>query len=115
MEFYCSCVFQLEAKAHPQPQAICTKSVYHSRGLAGPGAMACRFTKRVLESFDVETLRDWLVAKGVPRRKAERMSAASAAALIHDYMASAKPKRAIKVALVKHRSPRARRRSARRG
>ena len=110
---YCSCVFQLKGRqgqagqtkaTSKSPYPICAKSVYQGRGKPGPGAMACRFTRRVLESYDTATLRGWLVFEGVAsQREAAKLSKEEAAARIHDYLQSKQPKHAIKVARVQQR------------
>lgn len=114
---YCSCVFQVKGKqglagktaknSSPNPYAVCAKSVLQGRGKPGPGAMACRFTKTVLNTYDVETLRGWLIFEGlVSKSAAGKLSKEAAAAKIHDYLVHKEPKFKIKVGKVgKRQSP----------
>jgi len=114
---YCSCVFQVKGKrglagerarsGGLNPYAVCAKSVYQRRGERGPGALACRFTRKVLDTYDLPTLRGWLLFEGVvPQSKAAKLDKEAAALLIHDYLAHKQPKRAIRVGEVgKRQSP----------
>jgi len=112
---YCSCVFQVKGKQgqggsrKASPYAVCAKSVYQRRGERGPGAVACRFTQKVLQSYDLDTLRGWLLFEGVaPKRIVDKLTKDQAAVLIHAYL-SKPAKRAVKTVQVSKRqaSPKA--------
>lgn len=114
---YCSCVFQVKGKeglkrgksaksTSVSPYAVCSTSVYQKKGLKPPGALACKFTKKVLQTYDVETLRGWLVFEDIlSRAEAKLLNQEQAATLIHLYLKSKTPKRKVKTNLVKKRSP----------
>ena len=60
----------------PNPYAICTFSNYTRAKLKGPGAVACRFDRSVLDTYDDETLEGWLRAEGlkkIPRGREARL------------------------------------------
>lgn len=107
---YCSCVLQVKGKEGQKgnrgsslPYAVCGTSVQGSRGQRAPGALACRFTRKVLESYDKEILQGWLIFEGVlSPSKARQLSQVEAAAKIHDYLQKA-PKRNIRIVNVDKR------------
>ena len=73
-EKYCSCIFSLLGK-HGDPQldkvkynayAICSSSVYKkARGLPGPGAVSCRYTRAFLNGLDEVTLFNYAKSKKI--------------------------------------------------
>lgn len=112
---YCSCVFQVKGgqgnkgqtkSTSRLPYAVCSKSVLQGRGRAGPGALACRFTKQVLNTYDESTLRGWLLFEGVLNKSTiQRMSKPQLVSTIHDYLQSKQPVNAIKIAHLSQRHP----------
>jgi hypothetical protein len=114
---YCSCVLQVRGseglKGHTKtsssgrlPFAVCSKSVLQGRGRPGPGALACRFTKQVLSTYDESTLRGWLLFEGVAGKKqVDAMDKRQLVTTIHDYLQSKQPVHAIKVAHLSQRHP----------
>lgn len=128
---YCSCVLQVkgdqgqrqgQGQDRYSPYAVCTKSVYQrrspggrsrgpgGRSRSGPGAVACRFTRQVLRSYDAETLRGWLRFEGVlGAAQVAELSKRQLVDTIHAYLQK-KPKIRVKTVLVEARQG-ARRRS----
>lgn len=108
---YCSCVLQVKGREGARgksqralPYAVCAKSVYQSRGKDGPGAMACRFSKKVLQTYTAEQLRGWLVFEGVKSAKqAKALSKAQAVDAIHEYLSQKTPERRMNIAYVDKR------------
>lgn len=91
-EKYCSCVFKLKAKNNKyNPYAVCSHSVYQTKGKKGPGKVRCQFEKKVLTNFRVETLRGWVVFEGLMTfEEAKNMNKKDLVAFIHQYLSSKK-------------------------
>lgn len=122
LDNYCSCVLQVKAREGLKgataktkgkerfPYAVCAKSVYQTRGKRGAGALACRFTKEALRTYNLDQLRGWLMFEGVKTKKgAERLSKKQAVDVIHNYLKNKEPKYNMRIATVnKRQSPIAR-------
>lgn len=69
-EKYCSCIFKVIANNYARrqdadPYAICSSSVYNSRGFKGPGRVSCRYSLDYFDSLDTDTLLNYARAKGL--------------------------------------------------
>lgn len=67
-EHFCSCIFKVTGKNYRtgyvgNPYAMCTASVYGSKGLQGPGPVRCFYTRDYLASLRYHELYDYAQAK----------------------------------------------------
>lgn len=71
-ERYCSCIFKANANLYERnyegnPYGICSKSVFNSRGMQGPGRVKCKYTREYLDSLSDRYLYNYALSKKIIR------------------------------------------------
>lgn len=96
LQKYCSCQLQVAGKqGDPQnrsykqlsPSGICAKTVWQLRGKPQPANIVCRFPRKILAQYPVETLRGYLIfEKVLSDKQAAKLSKAELVNRTHQYM-----------------------------
>ena len=75
LDKYKSCIFKITAN-NPSlnPYAICTSSVYHSKGLKGPGRIKLNYSIDYLNSLPTKTLLNYARVKNLVKYPITRQS-----------------------------------------